>query len=114
MRKQTQPIFKEYNNAEIAASASWDITPVEDNTRPICSYAPFNSYQVQNDSDYDISVKLNGSDNKAVIVFAGCGVIMYGHKYIWLRITNRDAANAIPLNKLDVLIGKDIEALISG
>ena len=114
MRKQTEPIFKEYDNAQINASAFWDITPVQDNTRPICSFAPFNSYQVQNDSDYNISVKLNGSNNKGVVVFAGCGVIMYGHKYTWLRITNKNASNAIAINLINVLVGKDIETLISG
>ena len=103
------PIFKRYANAEIAASAFWDITPVEDNTRPIAAYAPFDSFQIQNNSDYNIKVQLNGSSDKSFIIFSGNGAIMTGHKYEWLRVTNQDAANAISANLLDVQIGVGLE-----
>lgn len=98
-------VFKQYTNAEIAASAFWDVTPVENNDRPIAKHAPFVACQIQNNSDYDIEVKLNGSENRAVYVYAGCVVVMSNHKFDWLRVLNTDGSNAIAANLVDIQIG---------
>ena len=108
MNNIKEPIFKDYKNSLIAASAKWYITPVDDNTRPIANYAPFDSYQLTNNSASDISAALNGSLNKKVTIFAGCGVLMTGHKYEWLLIENLDTSNSIAANKLDLQVGVGI------
>lgn len=105
--------FKEYDNAEIAASASWDITPLDDNTKPLAKFVPLNAVQVQNSSSYNIKVKINGSDSLSVSVFAGCGVVMTGHDIDWLRVVNSDAVNAIPANELNIQIGKEFSSQLS-
>lgn len=103
-----EPIYKDYDNAEIAASGLWYITPVDDNILPIARYAPYNVIQVQNSSDSNIKVYPNGSNNQAFTVYAGCSVTL-DKTYEWVLVKNLDTVNAISANELNVQIGKGLE-----
>jgi len=71
---------------------------------PIARFYPFDSISVQNDSMRDIEIKINGSDNNKITVYAGYSLTLMNQNYEWLLVKNL-SNNSISANEITVIIG---------
>ena len=100
-----------FENAEILNGASefFDF----DDSKPYGKYAPYNFWEVQNNSAYDIWVHINGDAKDRLLLNAG---VIKNDRGKWIRgieLVN-SSGSTIPANKISIAIRrepKDINSL---
>ena len=95
----------QFKNVEIAASGLW-IIDLETDHSLTPKYLPMDFVEITNDSGSDIQIAINQDPNFIVFVAAGVIKKVSDLYFSTLGITNLDAVNAIPANKIMVNVAR--------
>jgi len=88
-----------HQNSDLTANADWNIYPTGRMQNAVLHSALIDN----NQGDYDLEVRLNGSDTSVFLIPAGSGREIYEETFSWIQVRNI-GSGTIPANKIYVTI----------